>query len=223
MDFNILFFICVSIMIISIYRGASKGMLRIVFGIIAWIFLIIFINYGSNILANYISTTTDIPTTVHASIADHLAEKYTESEAKEAGTGEEAVMVMIPKSIKDNIEEEVRSSIEATISAIAEELTDAAIKGISTIMALIIGIILIIIIDKLIKAIGLVPGLRDVNRLLGFVAGFAEGVLIIWAMMYIATCFPTSTFGQFVLTNVEKDELLYFVYQNNLITRIIGI
>ena len=87
---------------------------------------------------------------------------------------------------------------------------------------MLIGILVIYIIDKIIKGIGLVPGIRDVNRLLGVIAGLIEGMLAIWLLMYIASCFPASAVGHFVIENAEKDQLLYFVYENNLIARIIG-
>jgi uncharacterized membrane protein required for colicin V production len=222
MEINYLLIITALILLFCVIRGARRGMLRIVFGIIAWVFLICFVNYGSNFIDNYISTSTQVPYTIQESIVSHLTERYTASEEQEAGTGEEAVMSMVPSSIKEEITERVQNSIDATIRFIAEELTDAAINGISTIIAVLIGILVIYIIDKIIKGIGLVPGIKDVNRLLGVVAGLLEGMLAICLLMYIASCFPASAVGHFVIENAEKDQLLYFVYENNIIARIIG-
>lgn len=222
MEINYLLIITALILLFCVIRGARRGMLRIVFGIIAWVFLICFVNYGSNFIDNYISTSTQVPYTIQEGIVSHLTERYTASEEQEVGTGEEAVMSMVPSSIKEEITESVQNSIDATIRFIAEELTDAAINGISTIIAVLIGILVIYIIDKIIRGIGLVPGIKDVNRLLGVVAGLLEGMLAIWLLMYIASCFPASAVGQFVIQNVEKDQLLYFVYENNIIARIIG-
>lgn len=222
MEINYLLIVTGLILLFCIIRGARRGMLRIIFGIVAWVFLLCFVNYGSNFIGNFISTSTQIPYTIQEGIATHLTERYTASEEAEAGSGEDAVMSMVPSSIKDEITESVQNSIDATIKVIAGELTDAAINGIATIIAVVIGVLVIILIDKIIKAIGLVPGIRDVNRLLGVIAGLFEGMLAIWLLMYIASCFPASALGQFVIENVQKDQLLLFVYENNIIARIIG-
>lgn len=223
MELNYLLIACIVILLACIIRGAHRGMLRIVFGVVGWIFIICFINYSSDYVTSYISDNTKVPTVVQEHITTHLTDKYNTSEEKEAGTGEDAVMQVVPNYIKEKVTETVQSSIEATINFISQELTTAAIKGIATIVSIVAAILFLFILDKIIKAIGLVPGIKDVNRLLGIIAGVAEGMLIIWLLMYIASCFPASTLGEFVIKNAEKDQLVYFIYQNNLIARIIGI
>lgn len=223
MEINYLLIAIVIILLLCIIRGATKGMLRILFGIIAWVLLICFVNIGSEYLSEYITTSTALPQTIQANIDSNLHKKYEASEEKEEGSGEEAVMSIVPASIKETIMESVQTSIDMTINLIAVELTLTAIKGFSTIVCVVIGIILIILLGKLIKLIGFVPGVRDVNRILGIIAGFIEGLLIIWLIMFIADCFPASTLGRFVRENAQNEQMIYFVYQNNLIERIIGI
>lgn len=222
MDINYLLVSIVIILLICIIRGASKGILRIVFGLIGWIFLICFVNYGSEFVSNYMTDKTGIPELVQESIDNHLHKRYLDSEEKEVGSGENAVMVVVPEYIKEKIVESVRTSIDATISFIASELTLTAIKGISIILCVIVGILIIFIIDKIIKTIGLVPGVKDVNRLLGILAGFGEGMIIVWLLMFIADCFPSSAIGAFVLENLNDDQLLAFIHNNNIIKGIIG-
>ena len=223
MELNYLLIIFAVLMLYCIIRGATRGMLRIVFGLCAWIFLICFVNYGAGIAASYIETNTTVPTFIEDRLDVHLHDRYTKAEEKEAGTGQDAVMVIVPTKIKDEIMETIQESIDIAIKIVAQELTKAAIKGISTILCVVLGIILIFILDKIIKAVGLVPGVRDVNRLLGVIAGLLEGMLIIWLVMFIADCFPASVMGRFVIENSEENQILCFIYQNNLIERIIGI
>jgi uncharacterized membrane protein required for colicin V production len=210
-------------MLACVIRGTRRGMLRILFGIVAWVFLLCFINFGSDFATNYIMGNTDVPGIIQQNIDAHLHERYNESEGKEPGTGNEAILGVVPSTIKDTITTTIQESIDQTISLIAEELSRAAIKGISTILCVVLGILLIYLLDKLIKAIGFVPGVRDVNRLLGFIAGFIEGMLIVWLIMYIADCFPASALGRFVAINIDNDQILKFIYENNIIEQIIGI
>ena len=129
----------------------------------------------------------------------------------------------MPEFAKDDIETSIENSIDNIIKAVAKELSDAAINGISNILLIAVGIIIIYIIDRILRAIGFVPGIRDVNRVLGIIAGAAEGMLFTWLAMYLADCFPTSFIGQFIITYAKADQMLYYIYKNNLIERIIGI
>ena len=223
MEINYLLVIFGIILLISIIRGATKGMLRIVFGIVAWVILILFVNYGSTYVHDYINVNTQIPVVVQEKINERLHDKYTLSEEEQAGTGEDAVLFSVPARIRNKVMETVRNSVEETITLIALELTDAAIKGISTIICVVAGILLLIIIDKLLKLIGLVPGIHGFNRTLGIVAGLLEGLLIIWLLMYIADCFPTTTYGEFIHEYTESSQILLVLKETNIIARIIGI
>lgn len=223
MEINFLLVIFGIILLICVIRGATKGMLRIVFGIVAWVFLILFVNYGSTYVHDYINVNTQIPVTVQEKINERLHDKYTVSEEEQAGTGEDAVLFSVPATIRNKVMETVRNSVEETISLIALELTDAAIKGLSTIICVAAGILLLFLIDKLLKLVGLVPGIHGFNRMLGIVAGLLEGLIIIWLLMYIADCFPTTTYGEFINEYTESSQILLILKEANIIARIIGI
>ena len=223
MEINYLLVIFAIILLISVIRGATKGMLRIVFGVVSWIMLILFVNYGSTYVHDYININTQIPYVVQEKINERLHDKYTVSEEEEAGTGENAVLNSVPTTIRNKVLETVRNSVEETLTAIAVELTDAAIKGISTIICVVAGILLLFLIDKLLKLVGLAPGIHEVNKTLGIVAGLLEGLLIIWLLMYIADCFPTTTYGEFIHEYTESSQILIMLKEFNIIARIIGI
>ena len=53
MELNYLLIAFAIILLICVIRGATRGMLRIVFGLVAWIFLICFVNFGSDIFCSY--------------------------------------------------------------------------------------------------------------------------------------------------------------------------
>ena len=220
---NPLLAIFLILMLFCIIRGAKRGMLMIIYGIVSWIFLICFVNFACGVVSDYLNVNTPLPTIVQDSIGNHLMDKYVTSEEKEAGTGEEAVMKLVPVSIKEKIDETIRSSIEATIQFVSKELSETAIRGISIIISMVAGAIVLFLLSKLIKLIGYVPVVRDVNQLLGLAAGFAEGLLIIWFCLYLADCFPTSELGGYIIEHTKADPLLLYVYQINIIERIIGI
>ena len=90
-------------------------------------------------------------------------------------------------------------------------------------IALIVGTLALFLISKVIRLIGFVPGIRDVNRLLGIIAGFIEGLLITWLCMYLANCFSTMDLSIYIVEKIKVEPILSYIYENNIIERIIGI
>ncbi len=220
---NYVLIIFLLLILVCCIRGARKGMLSIVYSLIAWVFVIWFISFATTYVENIITVNTNISTQIQNNISDHLHDTYNSSEAEEEGTGDDAILALVPDSFKNSIEETIQTSIDTTIAIISEELTAAAIKGVATIVSVVVAIIIVILVSKLIKLIGLAPGIRGVNRLLGVFAGLIQAMIIIWLSMYIADCFPTSAFGEFILTGVNGDEMLLCIYTHNLIELIVGI
>lgn len=220
---NPLLVIFVVLMLSCIIGGARRGMLKIIYGIISWVFLIWFVNFACGIVTDYLNVNTTMPIMVQETIATHLTDRYESSEQQEQGTGSDALMRLVPSSIQEKLDETIRSSVDATIQFISAELSQTAIHGIATIISILAGTLILFLLSKLIHLVGLVPGIRGVNRTLGVIAGFGEGLLFTWLAMYLADCFPTSDLGGFIIENTVTDPLLNTIYEMNIIERIIGI
>ncbi|MCR5416099.1 MAG: CvpA family protein [Pseudobutyrivibrio sp.] len=223
MAINYLLILFLILLIYCCIHGARTGMLNIIYGLVAWIFAIWFIHAAGPYITTVLETNTTISTNIEETINNSLQTKYQESEENQQGTGEDAVMALIPSTIKDNIETEVQSSIDATIAAIAKELTYSAMQGLATLISIIIAFIAVFIVGKIIRLIGGIPGLRSINKFFGIFAGFIEALMIIWFIMFIADCFPASAYGQFVIGYAQSDQMLNYIYMNNIIKGIVGI
>ena len=220
---NYVLIIFLLILLYCLINGARKGVIRIVFGLIAWAFVLWFINFSIPYISDAIYSNTTISQDIKDNIDEHLHETYSDSESEDEGSGNDAILALIPSSLQEMAQEQMQSSIDAAISVIAEELTTTAIQGIATLIGVIIAILIVFLVGKLVNLIGLIPGLKEVNRFFGAFAGLLEAALIIWFILYIADCFPTSAFGEFILNGVNGDEMLTYIYDHNLIKTIVGI
>lgn len=220
---NPVFIIFIVLMAYCTIKGALKGMLMIVYRMVSWIFLICFINFACGFVSDYITNDTVIPVFVQERISEHLLEKYQVSEQEEEGTGNDAVLKLVPASIQEKVKDSIQTSIDSTITLISKELSDTAIRGISMLIAIIVGTLILFLICKVIRVVGLVPGIRDVNRLLGIIAGFIEGLLITWLCMYLVDCFSTTDLSIYIVEKINVEPVLSYIYENNIIAEIIGI
>ncbi|QFJ54219.1 CvpA family protein [Pseudobutyrivibrio xylanivorans] len=221
--YNPVLIICILIILFCTIRGAQKGMLRIIFGMISWIILLWFVNTACTYVSDYLNVNTTLPAFVQENIETNLSDKYHMAEEDNEGTGEDAVLKLLPIAIREKVDETINNSVEALINCISVELSEAAIKGIATIVSVLGGILLIYILNKLINLIGAIPGIKGANKMLGVTAGFVESLLIIWLCMYLADCFPTTKYGEFILTNTASNDLLNYVYKINIIEQVFGI
>lgn len=220
---NPLFIFFILLMLFCIVRGARKGILKIIYGLVSWILLLWFVSIACGYISDYLNVNTPIPGIVQEHILSNLQDKYNATEAVETGTGLDAVMQIIPAQLRQNIDNTIHNSVEATIQAISSELSETAIKGISTVISVLLGVLILYILDRIIQLIGKIPGIHGVNAVLGIAAGCVEGLMITWFCMYLADCFPTTFFGQFVLSNCDQNAFMNYVYQINIIEQIIGI
>ncbi|SDH67131.1 Colicin V production protein [Pseudobutyrivibrio sp. 49] len=220
---NPVFLVFILLMLFCIIRGAKRGMLKIVYGLVSWIFLICFVNFACGVVSDYLNVNTPIPTMVQESIVTHLKDKYISSEQEEEGTGEDAVMKLVPASVQEKLDETIQTSIDTTIQFISAELSETAIHGIAMVISVIAGSLALFLLSRAIELLGFVPGIRGVNRSLGVLAGFGEGILITWVCMYLANCFPTTQLGSFIIEKTEAEPILTVLYNANIIERIIGI
>lgn len=220
---NPLVIIFILLMLFCIIRGARKGILRIIYGMVSWILLIWFVNIACGYIADFLNVSTPLPTVIQEHIFSNLQDKYNNTEAIQTGSGMDAVMNLIPESIRTGIDNTIHNSVEATIQAITLELSETAIKGISIIISVIAGVIILFLLNKLIELLGNLPGIYNINMILGIFAGFIEGLLVTWLCMYLADCFPTTLFGQFILANSASNDFMNYIYQVNIIEQVIGI
>lgn len=220
---NPVLIVFIVLMLSCIIRGARRGMLKIVYGLISWIFLICFVNFASGVISDYLNVNTPLPYMVKETIGTHLKDKYVASEQEEEGSGTDAIMKLVPTSVQEKLDETIQASIDTTIQFISAELSETAIHGISMVISVIAASLALFLLSKIIELLGFVPGIRGVNRGLGVIAGFGEGLLLTWIIMYLADCFPATELGSFIIEKIEAEPILTFVYQANIIERIIGI
>lgn len=220
---NSFFAICILFVVFCVIRGARKGMLRIIYGMISWLLLMVFVNIACGYISDYLNVNTPLPTMVQNNIVSNLHERYEKTEMEQEGSGEAAIITILPPSIQNTINETIDNSVDVFIDTVSTQLSESAIRGIATIISVLAGLLLLFILDKIIRLIGMLPGFSEVNTALGVVTGLIEGMLIIWFAMYLADCFPTSAYGSYIIENSTSNELLNYIYQINIIEQIIGI
>ena len=192
--------------------GAYRGLLRSLAGLVILVVALV----GAGIIAGTFSgpaaklVTPLISSRIEEKVADALADQ-TGAQAPEVSgvpqedTGlsvEELLSLLgldeeVRRSMTDGAEEKVRDTGAAITEAVVESLAQSMIYGVLYILSF-VGLTLLL--RVLVGAMGLVlklPGLHLLNTLGGGILGLAQGVLLvfllIWAARHLGVSFDTET------------------------------
>lgn len=77
------------------------------------------------------------------------------------------------------------------------------------------------IIVSSVDLIAKLPVIRTMNRFLGFFAGIAQGLLVVWAVFILAEFFASTSFGVWINSMSQSNEYVKFLYDNNLLRNVI--
>ena len=98
----------------------------------------------------------------------------------------------------------------------AVALADFLLQGVSTVIAMILGVIASAVISVLLGFVGKLPLIGFANRLLGLAAGAINGLLIIWFAFYLVAIMCTTELGSTIISQIYANEFLIYLYENNL-------
>lgn len=123
---------------------------------------------------------------------------------------------------KKNAGEYIRLGVDSFQQYVVKSLSVIVLK-ILTYIALVIVIFVIIRLLLLIsKAVNHIPILGGINRFFGAVVGFIEAALILWLLCLIISLIANSEFGAQVVDVIEQSKFLSYLYEENLVLRLVN-
>ena len=138
----------------------------------------------------------------------------------------------LPPLVKDNLKvtaEDVNENIKAgrtvkdtVIHTFSQKLSWIIYVVIIFIILFIILEIIFWIIFRILNVFSRLPGLSTINRIGGFAIGIFEGLLIVWLGFMVLTLFAGTAFGMSCFEQINSDAFLSFIYNNNLIMKLLG-
>lgn len=222
MFLNVSFVVAILIVICMTYRGYKKGLLYAMFGVIAIVFMVFFTSIAEPYVTQYIKENTPIEQNLHDLIVEDLSKRANELEMKNNDNAGIAFISSLPDVLTASIYKTYDKAKNATIETTADALCYRALTGISSILTMIAGIVIVLIVRAIVIAIGHVRVINKLNRFLGTILGFAEGLMSIWVIMFFASRFVSSTIGHQIIMDCNSNFILYMMYINNPIVWFLG-
>lgn len=213
--------------------GYAKGFLKIAYSLISWLLMLIFVIGVTPHIEDYLRNETEVYQKLVAYCEDKVRQQ-TEEQIEAEGDStlssiieeNEILALLVDNLPKEAIEQILNQTTEAAGEFLEEynvygkaavSMADLMLKGISFVVALILGSILSAIIVKLIGFISNLPLIGFANSVLGMAAGAINGLLIVWFAFYLVATWSTTELGATVLTYIHANEFLTTLYEKNII------
>lgn len=208
----------------SIIVGYWRGFVRIAFSLVAMLLTIVLVSLITPHVTNFLKENTSI----YAGLAEKCSQAVRLSAEKEADNRTDAVEgeqelagIQLPALWVRQILEKTGNTIDQTMEesgiyrVIGEYLADWILRGIAFFVAFILVSIVLKLVVGLLDILTKLPVIKGVNHLLGGVAGLAQGLLIVWLLLFLVAIACTTRMGQTMMGYIGESEFLTFLYQHN--------
>ena len=160
--------------------GYTKGFLRIVFSLVAWVIVLVFVSWATPHVSQWIQENTTIYEKIEAACEESVRRaaqgKMEEGAVEQYGEAGE-LGLDLPESVMAQIVSGASGAADTVLAetgvyaGIAQSLAGFIVQGIAFVTVLILSWILVHVISALLGIVSHIPILKGVNRFTGMLAG----------------------------------------------------
>lgn len=220
---NWLLAIVIAILIIYAWRGKERGFIRTVFAFFSTIIAIAITLWISPYVSKWIQENDKIVEYVNESVNEtFLSDKQDigNNTTEQVEFIEEMSLPLLMKEtlIKNNTSDVYNVIAASSFNDYVTNLISMFLINVGTFMVITIIVkIMLYIIGSSLDMIGRLPILNGLNRVAGLLAGLVQGIVIVWIGFIVITLFMNNEYGQSLMAQINKSQILSTIYNNNLI------
>lgn len=232
---NWLLIIVILVLAGNIVWGFSKGFLRVIYSMLAWIAILVFVTWATPYVANVLTEKTNIDNRIETNLDEKLHElvigdtngqkEDREPDAQNPGQGKKNyrdLQMKLPDAVTNKLFDTNKIADQilegsGAYDVVAGRATDLVMRVISFVLVLLITVISFHLLSVVLKVVEKLPLIGGINRLLGLFAGLVKGILIIWLAFAIIAMAGTTDIGIALISYIYESPLLIWVYENNFV------
>ena len=232
---NWLLIIVILVLAGNIVWGFSKGFLRVIYSMLAWIAILVFVTWATSYVANVLTEKTNIDNRIETNLDEKLHElvigdtngqkEDREPDTQNPGQGKKNyrdLQMKLPDAVTNKLFDTNKIADQilegsGAYDVVAGRATDLVMRVISFVLVLLITVISFHLLSVVLKVVEKLPLIGGINRLLGLFAGLVKGILIIWLAFAIIAMAGTTDIGIALISYIYESPLLIWVYENNFV------
>lgn len=217
--------------IIMIAIGLKRGMVKMAFSLMSVFVILLLVN----ILTPSVKQTlklTPVYDVINENIEAYVKEYMAGATQEMTQTGVNAQKKIIdelplPKGVKTSlIENNTQQSydsmqVDSFGDYIAHALSDMVLGALTFLILFVVLTILVKILMNVLNLVAKLPIISTFNTAGGAIIGLVEAIIIIWIACMVVTVCSATEWGKIVCQAIAENEILSFIYDNNIIQKII--
>lgn len=234
---NWLLIIVILVLAGNIVWGFSKGFLRVVYSMLAWVAILVFVTWATPYVADMLVQKTNIDNRIEASFSEKLHElvmggNEDDTQADTQNTDDakakpySELQMKLPDAVTQKLFDTNKVADQflagsGAYEAVAGRATDMAMQVIAFVLVLLIALISFHLLSVILKVVEKLPLIGGINHTLGLFAGLVKGILIIWLAFAIIAMAGTTEIGIALISFIYESPLLVWIYENNFILTVL--
>mgnify|MGYP000088468168 FL=1 len=232
---NWLLIIVILVLAGNIVWGFSRGFLRVIYSMLAWIAILVFVTWATPYVANVLTEKTNIDNRIESNLDEKLHElvigdtngqkEDREPDTQNPGQGKKNyrdLQMKLPDAVTNKLFDTNKIADQilegsGAYDVVAGRATDLVMRVISFVLVLLITVISFHLLSVVLKVVEKLPLIGGINRLLGLFAGLVKGILIIWLAFAIIAMAGTTDIGIALISYIYESPLLIWAYENNFV------
>lgn len=203
--------VVIAILVLNIIIGYKKGLINVVFNILAFFIAIIitFILYKP--VSNFIINNTEIDDKIKQTIIENS--KKEDNSDNEKTESSNIIQKYVENSIK-NAEEDAK---EKTIELVANTISIRGVEILTGILLFIVTRLILIVLGFITKFVANLPLIKQFNEIGGVLYGLLKGLLIIYIILTIMFFVVSINQKGIISETIENSYITKILYDNNII------
>ena len=221
--------IVIAFLVVFVCIGFYKGFLRIILTTFSLVITLILAGALVQPVADYVENKTVVGPRIQNKIEEYVDTKLSGVSSSVADAETNFIESLpLTASMKQDLENKntLSNYVDQGVSSFSEyisaNLTTIIIKVLSYILLFIVIYLLIRLILRLCNVINHIPVIGGVNRILGAVIGFAEGILFLWLLCLAVQMLAATDIGIAAQQAINESKILTYIFEHNYLMEIVN-
>lgn len=228
--FHISTLVLLAVIVMAVYIGYKKGLIRILFSLVATVLTIILSSLLFQPVNDFLTSQTTLQENVSEIVQEHIEETTGEklSQIKQSAQASFLKKVPLPSVVtnyliehnnKEGYQSQGVSNFASYVSSVAALFI---VRVIGFLVTFIIVRLLLSVVLSLLHVVEFVPGVKSVNHTGGAILVLAELLVILWLVCALAAGMSGTLLGGFAEKAINDNLILGFLYRHNLLLSLLS-
>jgi uncharacterized membrane protein required for colicin V production len=212
--------IVILFILLSIFRGYSKGLVGILVSLIGFVVAIILAFTLQSTVANYLNEKTQVGSTIEGIVKDSITNQIEQKANSTNQQSQDSVESKIKNDFYTQIVSKIANSSE--IDSAAKNVTMFILKGISFIGIFMIVIIISYILQMLLNIVFTLPILGGINKIGGLAISVVLAIVKVWVVLGILSFIVPIVSSNFLDNILSGSVLTRYLFDNNILVSLLS-